>query len=77
MDNGEWKQETVEGVQYWINENLGNIIKSGDHFISAMPKVIKLGPFKTLEEAKNALLLNQVAVEELLETFNQTLLNGN
>ena len=68
-----WKEITEEGVVYYVNDELGNVMKVGDMFVSMMPVVVKLGPFKTLEEAK-ASLMNKQAVKNLIEEYNAKLL---
>jgi hypothetical protein len=41
------------------------------------PKIIKLGPFKTIEEAQNVLESKGKALENLLDSFNADLINLN
>ena len=71
-----WK-EVIEGDQvFYINDKLGNILKAGeDVYIAMMPKVIRLGPFKTVEEAKKVLEKSRKTIDGLLDEFNNQLLS--
>lgn len=56
-----WEKVTEEGQEFWINEDLGNIAKVSDGvYITMVPKVCKLGPFSSLEEAKKAAENNEL-----------------
>jgi glycine cleavage system H lipoate-binding protein len=71
-----WVEIEEEGHTYYVNEDLGNIIKITDNlYVSCMPKVVKLGPFGTLEEAKAA-FDHKSDVESALEEVNNKLIKG-
>jgi len=74
----EWQKVTEDGREFWVNEKLGNIVKlAEDQFVCLYPKIIKLGPFKTIEEAQNVLESKGKALENLLDSFNADLINLN
>lgn len=68
----EWKKEVDEnGQEWWLHEKLGNVLKSGDDsYFVLFPKVIKLGPFRTPEEAQKAIEENKEKLEEQIDMFN-------
>lgn len=53
----DWNEVIEEGQISWWHGELGGIIKSGNKYVSEMPfvRVVKLGPFDSLEEAKAAM----------------------
>jgi hypothetical protein len=73
----DWKQVAEEGQVFWVHEEHGNVLKAGDGvYISMLPKVIRLGPFETLEQAQSALANGKQALEAALDEFNDKLLSG-
>lgn len=71
----EWKEVTEEGQVFWVHDELGNVMKLGDNiFIAMMPKVIKLGPFSSAEQAKEVLENHTKGVDQVLEHLNHNLL---
>jgi len=75
MNKLHWKEVIEEGKVFYISD-VGNIEKRQDGtYVSYMPKIIVLGPFPTLGEAKQALELNKAAVDNLIEDFNKSLIN--
>lgn len=75
----EWKEIIEEGQVYYVNEMLGNIVKlpADDGFIVVYPKLIKLGPFKTLNDAKGILENKRNMIDNLVDQFNLDLIKGN
>ena len=72
----EWKEVIEDGQVFYISEKFGNVQKLGDKvFLSFIPKVVKLGPFETLEQAKKAAELNQNTLNQLLDEFNHSLVD--
>jgi hypothetical protein len=63
-----WEKD-VDGEQEWYtNEQLGSITKIANNlYVSMFPKLVKLGPFKTFEEAEKAL---KEGLERLLDQYN-------
>ena len=50
----EWQKEVVENQEFWVNDNVGSIMKTNERkFLVLIPKIVQLGPFETLEEAQN------------------------
>ena len=73
----EWKHVVENETNYWINEDIGNIMQTKEKaFIVLCPKVIKLGPFSNVEDAQQAIESNQKKIDELLDGFNLELLNS-
>jgi hypothetical protein len=68
----DWK-EVVEDEQVWfVHEEHGNIIQVGENsYIAMFPKVVRLGPFSSLENAKSALVWKKQEVDVMIEEFNQ------
>jgi len=68
-----WESFTEEGVQWWIHEEYGNIMKQGDVYIGMVPKVVKIGPFLELEKAQEALSANRNKrlLEQKLDEFSE------
>jgi hypothetical protein len=74
MDN--WNHIKESGNDFWINESVGNIVKLNNGTFKAMlPKIIELGPFSSLEEAKQAIANNINNLELYLQQFNNSLIN--
>lgn len=69
-----WKKTEDEGITYYVNEDIGNIIKVDDAYVVMIPKILKFGPFKTLKEAKDAAENKQEGLAVLLEQFNADLI---
>ena len=68
----EWQETIEDGKVYWVNDEHGNVLKLADGvYIGLMPRVLKLGPFLTVEQAQRALENNKIAVDNLIENFNQ------
>ena len=71
-----WTEVVEEGQVFWINNELGNVVKIDDKsFVAMLPKVIRLGPFETLQQAQKALEVNKASLENLLTSFNHDLVN--
>ena len=72
----EWQEVVEEGVVFWVNQDLGNVQKMPDGaYVALMPKIIKLGPFETVEQAQQCLSANKASIDELLKNYNSSLLN--
>lgn len=68
-----WVQVVEEGQVFWVNEELGNVYKAEEGmYLSLLPRVLKMGPFKTLEEAQLALESKAVKaiVDQHLDVLN-------
>lgn len=64
-----WEKE-VDGEQEWYtNEQLGSITKVADLYIAMFPKLVKIGPFKTFEEAEKS-LKDKAGLDKLLDQYN-------
>ena len=45
----EWQKEVVENQEFWVNDNVGSIMKTNERkFLVLIPKIVQLGPFETL-----------------------------
>lgn len=72
----DWKEIAEEGQLFWVNDELGNVVKLDENsFLAMLPKVIRLGPFETLEQAQKALEINKASLENVLTSFNHDLVN--
>lgn len=67
-----WEEVVEEGQVFYVSE-IGNVAKLGDIYVSMLPVVCKLGPFKTLDEAKAAFSKRE-ELKQAIEQFNQTLI---
>jgi hypothetical protein len=68
----EWKEVEEDGMKFWISD-VGNIVKTGDDsYVSIFPKMMKLGPFKTLElcqEALEGMHEHKEQLEDIIQQF--------
>ena len=71
----QWQEVIQEGQVFYVNNDLGNIMKVGDVYISMLPIVCKLGPFKTLDEAKAA-FHKKMELKDAIEQFNESLMSA-
>lgn len=71
----DWQEVVEEGQVFWVHESLGNVVKSGEMYMAMLPKVIRLGPFDTLEQAQQALEVNRSSLDQVLTGFNHDLIN--
>lgn len=71
----DWQEVHEGGQVFWVHDELGNVLKSGELFFALMPKVIKLGPFDSAEQAQQALSQNRQAVDQVLDALNNDLVN--
>lgn len=68
-----WQEVVEEGQVFYVNDDLGNIMKLGDHYVAMLPIVCKLGPFKTLAEAK-ASFHQKMELKSAIEDFNTSMM---
>lgn len=69
-----WVETEEEGHTYFINEELGNIVKISDGmYVSCMPRILKFGPFGTLEEAQKV-FENKADIDNVLTELNGKLM---
>ena len=70
-----WVEVVDEGQIFYVNDSLGSIQKlTNDVYVALIPRVFKLGPFKTLEEAKKVMSLTKCDIDNILEEYNLTLI---
>lgn len=70
----DWVEKVEDGLVFYVNDEVGNVVKTPEGlFISMIPKVIRLGPFETLEQAKQA-FENKAVLEQMLDQYNGHLL---
>jgi hypothetical protein len=70
-----WKQVIEDGCVVWVNEQVGNVMKLPDgSYVAMVPKVIKLGPFDTLEKAQKS-AENKESLKLAIENYNLSLTN--
>ena len=72
--NNYWEEVTEEGRTFYVNDTLGSIQKVGDMaYVGLVPKVLKIGPFRNLEEAKAIMALAQRDIDKIMDEYNLTL----
>lgn len=72
-----WEEVIEEGRVFWINDEVGSIMKSGEGmYFGFLPKVLKLGPFTSKEEAQRAMTQNLDTLNALVENFNRQLIDS-
>lgn len=70
-----WEKVVEEGMEIWVHEELGNIYKAGEgNFVAMLPKVLKFGPFKTVEEAQALLENKRQEMNQAFDLLNEQLL---
>jgi len=71
----EWKKIEEDGLIFYINNEYGNIAElSENSFIVIMPKAVKLGPFESLDQAKQIMVQNKKSLDELIDNFNDSIM---
>jgi hypothetical protein len=76
MSNG-WEKVVEEGQTFWVNDDFGNVYQqSQDSYIAMFPKVVKLGPFKSPEEAQKVLESCKQKIEQALDIVNEELVQS-
>ena len=69
-----WTEVVEEGQVFWVNNELGNVVKIDDKsFVAMMPMICRLGPFSSLEEAKSV-LTRKKEIKDLIEEYNNSIL---
>lgn len=72
----DWKEVSEEGVVCYVHDELGQVTKLTEGvYVGMMPKVIKFGPFDTLEQTQQAMVTNKAVVEKMLDDFNHNLVD--
>ena len=75
--NMKWEKVEEDGTNYWINEEIGNIVQLKDNeFVVLYPRVIKLGPFSTVEQAQAAIMDNKDSIDIMIKNFNLSLVEA-
>jgi hypothetical protein len=70
-----WNERVIEGKLMWESDH-GTVFKTPDgKFVAGVPRVIKLGPFDTVEEAKQAAEDPEGNLDRTIETYNLQLTN--
>lgn len=68
----EFKKVEEDGMEFWVSD-IGNVAKVGEEsYVSIFPKVMKLGPFKTLEQCQEALEgieSHKEEIEDMIQNF--------
>lgn len=67
----DWQKTEEDGIEYFINEELGNIVKIGDNMYVAMaPRIVKIGPFQNPEAAQKHLEEKKEELDKYVEEYN-------
>lgn len=65
-----WEETVIEGKVMWQSDH-GTVFKTPDgKFVAGVPRVIKLGPFQTVEEAQQIAEDSDGNLDRLLENYN-------
>jgi hypothetical protein len=73
-----WEKVEEDGNTFWVHMDHGNVFKQSEtSYIAMVPKVVKFGPFKTLEEAQKVLETCKQDVSQALDILNDKLIGGN
>ena len=52
----EWNRVIEDGQEFWVNDEIGSIMKTNERkYLILLPRVVQIGPFETLEQAKTLL----------------------
>jgi len=72
----DWNEVVEEGQVFYVHEKYGNIMKLQDNmYVAIVPKIIKLGPFHTIEQAKDVMVNRAEDVNKSLESLNEQIVN--
>lgn len=41
-----WEKLIEDGQEFWVNDELGNIVKVGNEYIALIPKILKVRTFQ-------------------------------
>lgn len=70
-----WERVEEEGNVFWVDEDHGNVFQQGpEAYVALMPKILKLGPFKTLEQAQTVLENYKQRISEAVDIANAEIL---
>lgn len=70
-----WREQLEDEQLWYINDDIGSIYQtSNGQFVAMVPKVVKLGPFNTIEEAKQV-AEDKEGLERVLDQYNLQLVN--
>jgi len=70
----DWQQVEEDGATYYVHKEFGNVIKlSETAYVAMIPRIVKVGPFKTLEEAQQLVVTCKEKVDASFELLNQEL----
>jgi hypothetical protein len=68
-----WEISDEDGVTFYLHEEYGNILRIDENtYMAFMPKVIKLGPFNSLDDAKRILTTKREDLDVVIENFATT-----
>lgn len=70
-----WEKYTEGKLEMWENAELGTIAKTEKGYVVMYPKVVKIGPFASLERAKMMLEDYRPGIDNALEEVAQNLVN--
>lgn len=70
----QWEKVVEEGQEFWVNEELGNVVKTGkETYVALMPKVLRFGPFNSSEEAQQFIEEASKKLDSVLAGVSDTL----
>jgi len=73
---GRWTKVVEADQIFFINEEIGNILETLDgKFLATIPKIVRLGPFDTLEAAKQS-AEDREGLNKTIDTYNLHLISS-
>lgn len=71
-----WEKVVEDGLEIWVNEDLGNVYRlpTGE-FVAMIPKILKFGPFKTTEQGQAFVESKKQEIEQALDVLNEKLVH--
>lgn len=70
-----WEEVELEGSTIW-NSDSGTVFKTPEgSYVAGVPRVVKLGPFASVEEAQQAAEDADGGLDRALEQYNLNLVN--
>lgn len=71
-----WEKVVEDGMEIWVNEDLGNVYKlPNGEFIAMIPKILKFGPFKSVEDGKKFVETKKQELSQALDLLNEKFVN--
>ncbi len=71
-----WEKVVEDGMEIWVNEELGNVYKlPNGEFVAMIPKILKFGPFKSVEDGQQFVETKKQELSQALDLLNDKFIN--